>query len=368
MLRDKLLKSNGIDEYFQNLREIFESADSIALFGAGVGGVNTLRWIDESIPGAKKRIKTILDNNPMKWDTELEGIVIRKPTMETLQGIDLLAITCGEGDVILDQLERLGLSSKTQTIIPDISAIDRSGKDFDYIWNNINAFEAVYSLLSDDKSKRVFENILNFKIRHDPELLDEIDDPYDQQYFDPDLIKYSSEDVFLDCGSYIGDTIGYYKKWSENVFKTVYAFEADERNYDLLREKTANDDRIVAYKCGVWDEIGTIRFNNLGSGSGLISDEGDIEINTDTIDHLVHEAKVSFIKMDIEGAEYNALIGGRHIIERDKPALMISVYHKQDDFIKIPMLIKSIVPEYRIYFRHYRKMSVQETVCYAIRR
>lgn len=58
--------------------------------------------------------------------------------------------------------------------------------------------------------------------------------------------------------------------------------------------------------------------------------------------------------------------GGRHIIERDKPVLMISVYHKQDDLLKLPSLIRSINYEYVFYLRHYRCMSIQETILYAL--
>ena len=75
---------------------------------------------------------------------------------------------------------------------------------------------------------------------------------------------------------------------------------------------------------------------------------------------------VTFLKMDIEGAEVPALLGSYHTIVRERPTLMICVYHRQGDFIRIPLLIKSFCPEYRLYFRHYRKYSIQETVCYAI--
>lgn len=70
--------------------------------------------------------------------------------------------------------------------------------------------------------------------------------------------------------------------------------------------------------------------------------------------------------MDIEGAEYQALMGAADVIQRDMPTLMISVYHKQDDLIKIPLLIKSLNYRYKLYLRHYRSMSIQETVLYAV--
>lgn len=214
----------------------------------------------------------------------------------------------------------------------------------------------------------MFRNILNFKICHDIALIEEIHDPFEGQYFDEELIHYASCDVFLDCGSYIGDTVEYYRKWSSNSFRKVYAFEADGANYEVLKEKYKDDTRIQPVECGLWDEVGKGRFHNVGSGSGAITGDGCIEINTDTIDHIVGGERVDFIKMDIEGAEYNALVGGRRTIERDMPTLMISAYHHCDDFIRIPLLIKSICPQYQLYFRHYRKMPVQETVCYAIPR
>lgn len=76
--------------------------------------------------------------------------------------------------------------------------------------------------------------------------------------------------------------------------------------------------------------------------------------------------RITYIKMDIEGAEYQALMGAADVIQRDMPTLMISVYHKQDDLIKIPLLIKSLNYRYKLYLRHYRSMSIQETVLYAV--
>lgn len=332
----------------------------------GRGGANTLNWIKENAPNAVSQIQYILDNNPLKWETELMGIAIHKPFGKWLENIGLLAITCGEGDIVIEQLQELGLSRKTRVIIPDISVINKEGKDFEFIWEHIAELESIYAFLADEKSRKVFRNILNFKINHNMELLEEIYDPLERQYFDKDLIYYSSDNIFLDCGSYIGDTIEYYKKWSQNIFSKVYAIEADIENFRILDEKFKSDKRVYPLNIGVWDKLCDISFDNLGSGSGYISEAGKAVIHADKIDSIVGNDRIDFIKMDIEGAEYNALIGARDTIKRVHPRLMISAYHKQDDFIRIPLLIKSLCPDYKIYFRHYRKMSVQETVCYAL--
>ena len=126
------------------------------------------------------------------------------------------------------------------------------------------------------------------------------------------------------------------------------------------------DRRITPVKAAVWNVSTELHFNNLGSGSGYVNENGGFIVAADTIDNILNYKEADFIKMDIEGAEYYALLGASSTIEKYMPTLMISVYHKQDDFVRIPMLIKSLNSRYRLYFRHYRKLSVQETVCYAL--
>lgn len=285
--------------------------------------------------------------------------------MKVWQG-ELVLISCGEGDVIKDQLSVHGIPERL-ILIPDIACIDKSAKDFDFIWDNIEVFNGIYEQLADEKSKKVFSNVLNYKICHDSQLIYEIYDDSSTQYFDKELVKFNKKDVFVDCGSYTGDTIEMYLKYCEGKYEKIIGFEADKDNFDILEKKVNENTSMDIYNIGVWNKTDNLKFNNIGSGSGKIDREGSINIHVDSIDNiLVNVDNVSLIKMDIEGSEMEALIGAYETIVKWKPTLMISVYHKKEDFIRIPMLIKAMNPNYQIYFRHYRKESVQETVCYAI--
>ena len=84
------------------------------------------------------------------------------------------------------------------------------------------------------------------------------------------------------------------------------------------------------------------------------------------LDSLLRHEKVSFIKMDIEGSELEALKGAQTIIKEQRPKMAICVYHKIEDLWKIPLFLHKINPEYKIYIRHHAKFWVSETVCYAI--
>ena len=82
------------------------------------------------------------------------------------------------------------------------------------------------------------------------------------------------------------------------------------------------------------------------------------------LDEVLKEP-ATFIKMDIEGAEYNALLGAEQMIRQHHPRLAICVYHSLEDYIRIPLLIRSFYHGYQFYFRHHSVTS-GESVFYAI--
>ncbi len=114
----------------------------------------------------------------------------------------------------------------------------------------------------------------------------------------------------------------------------------------------------------MWSENTVLRFDSNGSSSVMISDTGTIEIETGTIDEQCDKIP-TFIKMDIEGAEYEALLGARKTISEHKPKLAISVYHKPEDIIELPKLILDLNPGYKLWLRHY-SFGENETVLYGL--
>lgn len=367
-LNQLLFEKSTINDYLEELIATFNNESELILFGAGLGGMKTYNFIENKIVGGKKKVKYFLDNNSTKWNTEFMSSIVYAPAklIEDYNN-QLIIISCGEGDVIKKQLIEMGIKEE-RIIIPDIGVVELSEHESEYIWKNVNELSAVYEMLEDDKSKKVFENILNYRVSHDISLIKPIADAPESQYFDIDIISSLSNEVFLDCGSYIGDTLEEFVKISKGKYKKVICCEADKTNFEILNDFINNNKirDVLSINKGVWNEQGIMYFNNIGSGSGTIDASGEIEIVVDKIDTILKEEKVTFIKMDIEGSEYEALIGAIKTISKYTPKLAISVYHKKEDFIRIPLLIKSINPNYKLFFRHYRELSVQETICYAI--
>jgi hypothetical protein len=109
----------------------------------------------------------------------------------------------------------------------------------------------------------------------------------------------------------------------------------------------------------IWSDSATrVFFKDFGPGSRVSMDElsdRDGEVTTLSIDDMVAQKglkNLDFIKLDIEGAEMNALKGATNAIREFKPKLAVALYHSMDDFDRIPRLIRDIVPGYRFYFSH----------------
>ena len=100
----------------------------------------------------------------------------------------------------------------------------------------------------------------------------------------------------------------------------------------------------------------------LGAGSHL-SGEGDQVVFVTRIEDEIEE-RVTYIKMDVEGTELEALQGAEGLIKRYKPKLAICIYHKREDPIVILEYLHEMIPEYQFKIRHYTD-SQHETVLYA---
>lgn len=227
-------------------------------------------------------------------------------------------------------------------------------------------FDKLEGMLEDDFSRETLRAIIEYYRTIRPEILEKV--VVKPQYFLKDIWGPKENEVFIDGGACIGDTIKnlirHFGK-GVNYCKKIYAWEPDESNRGKLAERYRSYDNIEIVPCGLWSEKTELHFSALGNASSHVSDSGPKSIQVDSIDNVCAGDKVTFIKMDIEGSEPEALRGARKVICRDKPRLAICLYHNPGDFCEVPFLIKEMVPEYRFYIRHHTR-NRNETVLYAV--
>ncbi len=230
------------------------------------------------------------------------------------------------------------------------------------IRQNISEYQWIYSLLKDKKSKNQFFNILNFRFSYDLDYMRGFEAIEDQQYFEDFLDLREVGESFVDVGAFDGYTTQEFIKRSPK-YKNIFLFEPEEKNISVAKERLTEFDNIHFFQLGLSNKKETLKFDVSGSSS-KISDDGEITIYVDKLDDIVKE-EVTFIKMDIEGAESQAIDGAKETIRRFHPKLAISVYHKKDDFWKIPKQILDIRNDYTIYLRHYTE-GISETIMFFI--
>lgn len=358
---EKLLDTSSPLDLARTAYEDISKYEKIVLWGAGEYGKIIGNYLKEK----GKKPYYYCDSNIHKVGTIWNGLEV-KSTSEIEKDAAVI-ITCNAYREISKKLICDGFF-ENQIFFFDVKWITQPEGKRAYIIENIDKFEKTYNMLADEKSKKVFMNLLNYRSTYKIEYLEQIVDKH--QYFDEELIQLEEDVVFLDAGSYIGDTLDVFLEYSNRKYEKVICLEPIEKNVELLRQFIDNNnvENVDIYKVGASNKKKELHFDSTNSMASRETEDGDVIVKCDSIDHIVEQSKLShvdFIKMDIEGAEYDALLGARDVIEKYHPILAICVYHKPGDYFEIPELIKSIYSGYKLYFRHYELLD-EETVCYAI--
>ena len=212
----------------------------------------------------------------------------------------------------------------------------------------------LYESLKDYKSKYVLFAILNDFYNFDFVNLKNATEYCFKHYFDLNLIPKLKENVFVDVGAYVGDTVlDYVESYGKESFQKIYCYEICQENIDKMKINLKNFDNIEIKRKAVSDKKGKLKFDlDNDISSNHISLDGKIEVEGVALDEDIKE-KISMVKMDIEGSEMKALAGMKEHIKNDTPILLISVYHNNTDLVEIPKYIRSLNGNYDYYLRYY---------------
>jgi FkbM family methyltransferase len=242
-----------------------------------------------------------------------------------------------------------------------------SKESYAFFGQNAERVKRVTELFYDEESKKTFDKMIRF--RQTGKKSDYISHGSQTQYFINNFFTYGKNEVFIDCGALDGDTIEEFLKLPNMKYEQIIAFEPSVENFKLM-EKKFNNQKIILINAGVYSKDGELYFLEYRDGSRVsetpIGTKEEISVKVKAIDNLKNLKKVTFIKMDIEGTEIEALKGAKNIISRDKPRLAISIYHSNEDMLRIAEWIHASVPEYKLYCRHHSIYpSFCETILYA---
>lgn len=212
-------------------------------------------------------------------------------------------------------------------------------------------FTDLYEMLGDYRSKQVLYHFVYYWLNYDLNSILSMKENNFRDYYDLDLLQCNENEVVVDLGAFDGDSaLDYIKTYRK--YKKIYCYEITPATVKKLKQNLNGFPNIDIRNKGAGSAETTMYLNGKDaedSGNSL-SSEGNIAIDVVTIDDDIPEA-VTLIKMDIEGAEQDALKGCKRHIKEERPKLLICVYHNNRDIYEIPKLIQSMRNDYRFYLR-----------------
>ncbi len=254
----------------------------------------------------------------------------------------------------------LRVSSEAELYAPDVPAFGEGLFDLTFYKAHQAELTAARDLLSDAESRRIFDNVLSYKLTGDIRFLLGAESDMDavwEELIHPERIR-----TYADLGAYNGDTVREMIEKSQGHVKRIYAFEPDARNFKKLSAYAENETRahVEPVAAGAWSKTATLFFDRSGNRNASISQNRSdvldprapktVAVQVDTLDRVLDGQRVDYIKYDVEGSEREALIGSRQSIALYLPTLLVSLYHRNEDLFALPLLVKELFPQYKGYY------------------
>ncbi len=281
---------------------------------------------------------------------------------------------------VLDTIARV--AERCELYVPDVPVCGENLFDAAFCEAHAAEISAARALFADDISRRVYDGIIEGKLGGRLDILRATESEASTAY--RDILRADRFRVTCDLGAYNGDSIRALRAYAPRI-TTAVAMEPDRRNFrklksyaDALREG-GDTLSVIPVAAGAWSCDTTLTFHGSGNRNAGLSDAQTADnpyfgksetVAVRSLDSLLAEcvpdAHIDFIKYDVEGAEREALLGSRAIIERDAPTLLVSVYHRSGDIFDLPRFLHNLNPDYRLYLRRMAGVPAWDINLYAV--
>ncbi len=337
-----------------------------AVFGAQRIG----EAVAESLQGDGYSVVAFVDNSPSKHGSHIRNIVVQPITALGDKTLPIVIATTRFTSSITRQLLSEGFRHILPYAVMSLVDPERYPDEIPYIGiqqdfaDHLANYLGLFMTLSDEKSRRVLDGLIGYRLDYDALQADTVADEYARQYFDAQLVAFNGKDVFVDLGGYDGDTAEKFIRYSEGAYAKIFVFEPDTNLLRLAAQRLQPYRNIELVPAGAYSRDGELRFMASGRTNGSICEAGELVIPVQSLDSALTEAP-TLIKMDIEGAETEALRGAATLLRTARPKLAIAAYHYAPDLWRLIDVVREINPSYRFYLRHYSETGL-ESVIYAV--
>lgn len=278
------------------------------------------------------------------------------------------------GSSLNDVMARIvSISEKNELYAPDVPVCGGELFDAKFYLENREKFETVRSLFADEKSKEVYDDLISYKLSGNISYLRHADTEKEIALRE---ILSGGYTAYADLGAYNGDTVKEALAFYPEI-KKITAFEPSAKTFAKLNTylSSLSDLEIKACPLCAWDKKETVvltdgagRNTTIGGGTPGKTKNG-AKIKTADCDALDsqndYEDEKLLIKYDVEGAEWEAILGSLHTIRQNQTEMIVSLYHKSADLFALPLLIHEILPSHKLYLRKHPYIPAWDINLYA---
>lgn len=223
-----------------------------------------------------------------------------------------------------------------------------------------DALGEVFGALEDEGSRSVYASLIRGRLEGSSDYFK----VSRYREYDHPQVGARPGDVVIDAGAYDGDTARSFA-WRMRGRGTIVALEPSPENFRRLRQRWIPG--LEPLCLGAWNSEATLCFDGDG-GSGRLRDDGKRQVRVAPIDRIVVDRRlprVDLLKLDVEGAEREALEGAQETLIRHRPKLQVSIYHRARDLFDLPLWLSARLDGYRYYVGHHNYYHT-ETDLYAV--
>lgn len=348
-----LKKEQSVWQALQN------SDEPIVLYGMGDGA-------DKVLSAFKKyniKVSGIMASDAFVRGQSFHGFTVKKEVELTQELGNFTVALCFASQLpdVMDYIKCV--SSRHTTFVPPVPVFGNILFDEDFIIKNKNDIEKAYSLLADDLSRKVYENILLFYHTGKIELLDEITTDKDEAFHK--ILKLGNNETYVDLGAYNGDTIDEFLHYAGSEYRKIIALEPNEKNFGKLQTHCADMQNVDLWQLGSYNKNTVLEFNNKAGRNSAICKNGT-KTQVAAVDTILCGIAASYIKADVEGADFETLEGMKNTLKNFQPKLNFSAYHRFEDIFRLALYINRLNPNYKIYLRHHPYIPAWDTNLYCI--
>ncbi len=352
-----------MENIFDNLISVWQKLKDdnkpVVLYGMGDGADKVLKAFERF--GIKA--DAVMASDEFVRGQSFHGFTVKKLSDIESEYDDFNIALCFASQLsdVMDNIK--SIAKKHTVVVPSVPVFGDILFDDEFILENFDKISKAYSLLADEQSKKVYENILKFYYTGDIALLDEITTDKDEAF--KNILKLGENEVYVDLGAYNGDTVDEFLHYSGGNYRKIVAFEPNSKNFAKLKAHCENLDNIDMWELGAYSHNTVLEFNNKAGRNSAIAESGT-KTRVAAVDSILCGMAASYIKADVEGADFETLIGMKNTMQSFKPKLNYAAYHRFEDIFRLAILISEINPGYRIYLRHHPYIPAWDTNLYCI--